>query len=54
MVRGESSCPDGLEYVWEKSVGPTLWGVFKAVLRPAEVDPHFDICRISRKLTVTN
>ena len=24
MVRGESSCPDGLEYVWERGEGPTL------------------------------
>ena len=24
MVRGESSCPNGLEYVWERGVGPTL------------------------------
>ena len=44
MVRGEFSCPDGSEYVWESGVG-----VFKAEFRPAEVYPCFDICRVVNK-----
>ena len=35
---GESSCPGGSEYVWQRRVG-----VLKAELRPAEVDPRFKI-----------
>ena len=38
MVPGESSCPDGSEYVGQR-------GVFKVELRAAEVDPLFEICR---------
>ena len=34
MLPGESFCPEGSEYV-----GKGGYGVFKAELRPAEVDP---------------
>ena len=40
MVPGESSCLEGSEYVCQMGEG----GVFKAELRPAEVDPRFKIC----------
>ena len=48
MVPGESSYPDGSEYVGQR-------GVFKVELRAAEVDPLFEICRdlfaVSQKIT---
>ena len=47
MAPGESSCPDGSEYVCQRGVG-----VFGAELRAAEVDPHFEkkmrICGVKK------
>ena len=34
MISGESSCPDGSEYVWQRGIGGWV----------AEVDPRFEIC----------
>ena len=50
MVLGESSCPKGSQYVW---VGSSAQRVYKAELRPAEVNLRLKICldqiRVSKK-----
>ena len=41
MLPGESSYPEGSEYVRQKGVGG-----FEAELQATEVDPPLDMCRV--------